>query len=408
MAAPGLLSATLTLLAGGALSQLVPLALAPLLTRLYSPADFGVYHLFAAVATNVAVVGCARYEFALPLAAGEDEARALNALAMVILAGASLASLIAGVVWAWAIHASWPLALPLAVGGLGLLSLVGLRATREQRFRPLASSRVVHQGGGAALQALFGWWQIGVAGLIAGPIVAAWAAVAVIGTRTSAARASRLEMRDVARRFRDFPLLNTPHAFLGALQETLAIALVAAWAGPAAAGAWGLCMRILKAPATLIGGAVSQAMYPRLTTSGSGVPEAARDIVVRVMLTLGLLALPLVAALWWLGPPLFEWAFGREWREAGALASALALYIGVHFVASPLGVVTMAWQAQGFALKLAVFGQVVFLAALAGGLAWGGLVAGGWAVSLAMACVFGWYFWMLARWPVAEAGMTAA
>ncbi len=72
-----------------------------------------------------------------------------------------------------------------------------------------------------------------------------------------------------ARRHRDFPLLNTPHAFLGALQDTLAVALIAAWLGPAAAGFWGLALRYLKAPATLVGGAVSQALYPALAGGGA-------------------------------------------------------------------------------------------------------------------------------------------
>ncbi len=59
---PRLLRATLTLMAGGALAQALPLLLGPLLTRLYTPQQFGLYHLFAAVAANVAVVACARYE----------------------------------------------------------------------------------------------------------------------------------------------------------------------------------------------------------------------------------------------------------------------------------------------------------------------------------------------------------
>jgi hypothetical protein len=61
----------------------------------------------------------------------------------------------------------------------------------------------------------------------------------------------------------------------------------------------------------------------------------------------------------------------------------------------------MAWQAQAWALKLAMVGQVVFVAALAGGLAWGGLAGAGWAVSGAMALYFGWYFSRLATWPLA-------
>ena len=56
----GLLKSTLTLVAGGALAQALPLALAPLLTRLYTPDQFGQFTLLAAVAVNLGVVACAR------------------------------------------------------------------------------------------------------------------------------------------------------------------------------------------------------------------------------------------------------------------------------------------------------------------------------------------------------------
>jgi O-antigen/teichoic acid export membrane protein len=108
----------------------------------------------------------------------------------------------------------------------------------------------------------------------------------------------------------------------------------------------------------------------------------------------------LVVLLWLFAPAAFAAAFGASWREAGELARALALYIGVHFVASPLSVATMAWGAQAWALKLSLVGQALFIAALAGGLAVGGLTAAGWAVSAAMALYFGWFFWKLATWPV--------
>ena len=49
----------------------------------------------------------------------------------------------------------------------------------------------------------------------------------------------------------------------------------------------------------------------------------------------------------------------------------------MHFVASPLAVVTMAWGAQAWALKLSLVGQALFVAALAAGLALGGLNARG-------------------------------
>ena len=397
----GLMPAVLTLLAGGALAQLLPLLLGPWLTRLYTPEEFGVYHLFAALAANLAVVACARYEFALPLAQSDDEAAALQTLCLRLLAAATALCFVLGTAWAWQRAAPWPLWLPVAVAALGGLSLATMLATRAQRFAALSGARLLQFGGGAVLQLLAGLAQQGVQGLIIGPILAALAALGLLRSQTRWPATETLQAADwraAARRFSDFPRLNTPHAFMGALQDTVAIALIAAWAGPAAAGAWGLALRYLKAPATLVGGAVSQVLYPRLAQAGC--TAAGRRLVVRVMVLLALLALPGVLTLWWVGPDLFAWAFGEPWRAAGGLSGALALYIGMHFVASPLSVVTLAWDAQAWALKLALVGQGAFVAALALGLAHSGLQGAGWAVSLAMAVYFGWYFFKLATWSV--------
>ncbi|HNI86408.1 MAG TPA: oligosaccharide flippase family protein, partial [Ottowia sp.] len=210
-----------------------------------------------------------------------------------------------------------------------------------------------------------------------------------------ASAALRTQMRTVARQQRDFALINTPHALLGLLQDALAVALLVAWSGEAAAGFWGLALRYLKAPATLVGGAVSQALYPRLAAARA---DDARRLVRRLMALLGALALGLMALLLLAGPWLFERVFGPPWREAGELARALAPYIAAHFVAAPLAVVTMAWRAQRWAFRLALLGQLAILAALALGLRQGGLLGGAWAVSAVMLPYFGWYFWRLAGW----------
>jgi O-antigen/teichoic acid export membrane protein len=410
MAAPsplrGLWRASLTLVAGGALAQALPLLLGPLLTRLFTPAEFGLYHLFAAVAANLAVVACGRYEFALPLAADEAEADALRRLALRLLLATTGLAALGAAGWAAAGAGGWVAWLPLAVAAAGAVSLATLWATRAQRFRALAVARVLQYGGAALAQAAAGWAGAGLAGLIAAPIAAALLATAVLRLPLSPCRtgagqgACGPRLREVARRHRAFPLLNTPHAFAGALQDTVSLALVAAVLGPAAAGFWGLALRYLKAPATLVGAAVSQALYPKLAAVGCSAEG--RHAVRHVMGLLAVLATPLVLALWLAGPWAFEALFGPPWREAGELARALALYVGLHFVASPLAVVTMAWRAQGWALRVALAGQLGFVAALAAGLAGGGLAGAGWMVSLAMLAYFGFYFWRLATWPVEQ------
>ena len=200
----------------------------------------------------------------------------------------------------------------------------------------------------------------------------------------------------MAAKHRDFPLLNTPHAFAGALQDTLAITLLTAWLGSPEAGAWALALRYLTAPASLVGGSLSQALYPRLTQAGS-LAEA-RTLVRRNLLLLAAIALPLMLALLALGPWLFAAVFGPEWRGAGELARSLAPYVALHFIASPLSVVLMAWGAQAWGLKLALVGQVLFVGGLIAGLQLGGLAGAGWGVSAAMLLYFGYFFWALWTW----------
>lgn len=414
---PTLLRAILTLLTGGALAQLLPLLLGPFIARLFTPEAMGIFTQFSTVAATLAVAACLRYDWALPMARRDEEARALLALALRI----ALAVALLCIPLAWALHAldllPLPALLPLAVVFSALLQLLMMWANRAQRFQALAVSRVLQWGGAAVAQLALGYWLWrGAKGNALGG-EAAWAlAVAPLAAQVLAAlwllrpaplggwkallppapSELRSAMRTAAHQYRDFALVNTPHAFLGTLQDALAVALLVAWTGEAAAGFWGLALRYLKAPATLIGAAVSQALYPRLV---GAAPAVARRMVRQTMMLLGVLGLALMAVLMVAGPWLFALVFGSAWREAGELARALSPYIAAHFVAAPLAVVTMAWNAQRWAFRWALVGQAAFVLGLAVGLRTGGLQGGAWAVSGVMLPYFGWYFYRLARWP---------
>lgn len=392
--------ATLTLLAGSALAQVLPLLLGPWIARLYTPAEYGQFSLVWTVASNLAVVGCARYEFALALETGEQGASALLALCLRMLLAMTAMAVLVGAAWMLWADLSLAAALPLIVLAASASQALAQWAARAGEFAALARARVVQWGGGAVAQVGFGLLQAGPWGLVGGATLAT-AAAAAMQARPAPAGGWRglltpQPLRAVAEKHRDFPLLNTPHAFAGALQDTLALTLLTAWLGEPEAGAWALALRYLKAPASLVGGSLSQALYPRLTQAGS-LAEA-RVLVRRSLLLLSAIALPLMLVLLALGPWLFATVFGAEWRGAGELARSLAPYIALHFIAAPLSVVTMAWGAQAWALKLALVGQVMFVAGLATGLHFGGLPGAGWGVSAAMLLYFGYFFWSLWTW----------
>ena len=180
------------------------------------------------------------------------------------------------------------------------------------------------------------------------------------------------------------------------------MALIAAWQGPAAAGFWGLALRYLKAPATLVGGAVSQALYPALAAGGAA-SEQGRAAVRRVMRTLALLALPLVLVLWLFAPGGLCRGLRRtlaRGRRAGARAGAVHRHAlrGVAAVGGDHGLGCAGLGAEAVAGGP---GAVRGRAGRGAGTRWaecrglGGVGGDG--------LYFGWFFWKLATWPVPTA-----
>ena len=217
----GFVRATLTLLAGGALAQAIPLALGPWLSRLYSPESWGTFATFMAIATNVAVVACGRFEMALPLARDEAQAKGLMALSVRLMLMVAAAAFVLGLFLAQTPLADQALVLPLAVVALASASCLTLWATRAQRFRSLAVGRLVQYGGAAVVQVVLGLAGVGVMGLVAGPIVAAALACVWLcvpppsGGWATVWQVPWAQCQRLAREYKEFPLFNTPHAFPG-------------------------------------------------------------------------------------------------------------------------------------------------------------------------------------------------
>lgn len=57
----------LTLISGTVLAQAIPVALSPMLSRIYTPEEFGVFAIFSSIASALAVVATFRYELAIML-----------------------------------------------------------------------------------------------------------------------------------------------------------------------------------------------------------------------------------------------------------------------------------------------------------------------------------------------------
>src|SRR5690554_6180591 len=80
----------LTLLSGTMLAQALPVAISPILSRLFTPEDFGVLALYVAITAIFGAVANGRYELAIMLPQEDSEARVIVALGVLIACGLSL------------------------------------------------------------------------------------------------------------------------------------------------------------------------------------------------------------------------------------------------------------------------------------------------------------------------------
>ena len=64
----------LTLMTGTAIAQAIPIAISPILTRLYSPEDFGVFALYMGVVSIGGILATGRYEMSVMLPKKDSDA----------------------------------------------------------------------------------------------------------------------------------------------------------------------------------------------------------------------------------------------------------------------------------------------------------------------------------------------
>ena len=75
----------LTLMTGTTIAQAIPIAISPILTRIYTPEDFGVFALYMAIASIIAVIATGRYEMAIMLPKEEEDVKSIVKLILILL-----------------------------------------------------------------------------------------------------------------------------------------------------------------------------------------------------------------------------------------------------------------------------------------------------------------------------------
>jgi lipopolysaccharide exporter len=337
-----------TVMTGTTVAQLLGVAAAPVLTRVYDPAAMGAFGFYLAVVSTVAVAACGRYDQAVVLPERDEEAAPLLVLSLLLALGTGLLGLlvmaVAGGPLLAAVHVpdSWTLRLLLPAGIAATGAFVALNgwAQRRKDFRGVAGSRMTQAGTTAGAQIGLGL-VAGAGGLPGGHVLGTVLGGIRLGWRAwrqdgavLRAGARVAEMKRQAAAHADFPRYAAPLGVLNSLSQQIPALLLPLLFAPAVLGQYVLSYRVFSLPLSVLGQAFQQVFYQRAAEQHTrGLPL--RPLLVKSYLGLLAVSVPPALLLMAVAPPLFAWVFGPEWRVAGEYTRLLVPWLALKFATSP-------------------------------------------------------------------------
>ncbi|HPG39128.1 MAG TPA: oligosaccharide flippase family protein [bacterium] len=369
---------TLQLGSGTAISQLILIFSIPVLSRIYTPDDFGIAALFSSIVMILSGISALRYELAILLPEDENDG-------YIIFIMQSLITLVFGVICGvifWlgkAPIAHWLKAPEIepylwlsspAIIFFGLLNGLNLWNSRLKKYRLISAGKVAGSGATAGIQLLFGiLGSVSPAGLINGTI---WGKVAECLTQCFPLldkqqrfrkKMTWRDMRALAARYNKFPKFYCPSTLINNLSWNIPGFFLNYYFSPAIVGFYAQGDRLIRTPMNMISQTISQVFFQRgAEAHRNGTMHILFIETVQMLTRMGLLPILVLTVA---GKELFSVILGSQWAIAGVYAQILALFTFFRFLSSPMTHIFSIVEKQENSLKFNIINLVIRIFALA-------------------------------------------
>lgn len=339
-----------TLMTGTVLAQVLTVLASPILTRIYSPDNYGILSLFISIMAVLAIIACWRYELAIVLPEKDEDAVNLLVLSIIVALGMGLITLIAVAFFhAQVAHLlkapeldTWLWLLPLSLLLAGLFQAFNYWSTRRKQFGRLAVRQITQSTVSVATQITGGLiTKPAAGGLIGGSILGQLAATSQLGWQIAREegklirdKCNRADMIKLAARYKNFPLFSSWSALLNSLSAMLPSLMLGYFFSTAVVGYYALGQKVLSLPMGVVGNSVAQVFFPRAADAQrDGNLDALAMNTFNKLLNLGLVPILLISLV---APDLFYFIFGSQWLVAGQYVRWLSPWFLFVFIASPI------------------------------------------------------------------------
>jgi O-antigen/teichoic acid export membrane protein len=354
---------------GTTIAQAIPVAISPILTRIYKPEDFGVYALFVAVASIFGVISAARYESAIMLPESDEDALNIAALGLMICVALTIILFITIFAFNRTIAQMlgnaeigfWLYFIPLSVFFMGLYNVLNYFNIRIKNYKDIAKVTIFKTIIVAVVQLSVGFLKVGAAGLVSGQILSNMFGNLRLLKNTIAKveckkALSLKKIKILAVRYRNFPKYSLFATLANALSQHLISILISAYFSVVTLGFYSLVQRLLGMPSALIGGSIGQVFFQAATKEKQQTGKVIKtfDSTIKKLL---IISLPSFGILFFIVEDLFVIVFGEEWRIAGVYAKILIPLFGVRFIVGTVSILNTVFEKN----KTGLFIQLVLL-----------------------------------------------
>ncbi|MBC2844479.1 lipopolysaccharide biosynthesis protein [Winogradskyella flava] len=338
-----------TLAGGTTFAQAISVFTAPILYRIYSKVDYGTLGLYMAIVGVVGVFSTFQYFQPILLEKNDDDAKkvmwlnrlinlvtTLAVLLLVLLFGDNLSRLLGNEKLM-----PWLYLAPISIFFSGQGQIFGIWANRKKKYKILSFNTILTAVLVPLVSITIGLYNNGPLGLFLGLLISHVVPPIVLLIRLTKYDDLGLKYFDwevikgKAKEHKNFPSYTLPSAFINRLTNQLPVFMLSAYAGPAVVGVYNLCVRMLGLPINLIGNAITRVFQQKAVEEYNERGDF-KNVFVKTFKTLSLIAIPGLILILILGPKLFSFVFGPEWRESGVFAQILIIMFALKLIISPL------------------------------------------------------------------------
>lgn len=340
----------LTVLSGSSIALVIPLLISPLLSRIFSPEQFGYLALYVSMCAIGVVIASGRFELTIVLAPSNRYAYYLAMVAFGLTALFCVVFFVGlGVLALFRPefierYLPIPIVFPLLPVGIFLLTATQILtawSVRRKHYKQISQARVLQSAALCGGQLTTGALSFTMFGLVLGHTLGAacmtyrlWRA-SVREFREFARTASMRRVVAAAKRYKDFPRFMIVGQLANVVSSQTPILLLTALYGTQAAGFYSLADRMLVIPSAFIAASIGE-VYRQEAAASFNRDGHCRGIFVKAAKRLALLGLApaLIAVI--AAPTLFPIIFGQAWVEAGKIAAILGVLVFFQTLGSTL------------------------------------------------------------------------